>query len=218
MREDFIISLFFWSISEFSKLILLFFALPLFLFFYPIISLLILIFDGTPILYSQLRVGLYGNEFKLYKFRTMSILSDDSVHQNHYENLSENKKIEPSLTPDNPIRIENDDRITKVGNILRKTSLDELPNIINVLIGNMSFVGPRPLVKYESDLYGKYLEERNSVKPGITGLAQIQGRLDLSLQERLYWDLQYVKSKSFIYDFKIIIKTVYSVLSRRGAN
>jgi len=202
----------------FIDVVLLFFALPLFLFFFPIISLLILIFDGTPILYSQLRVGLYGNEFKLYKFRTMSILSDDSVHQNHYENLSENKKIEPSLTPDNPIRIENDDRITKVGNILRKTSLDELPNIINVLIGNMSFVGPRPLVKYESDLYGKYLEERNSVKPGITGLAQIQGRLDLSLQERLYWDLQYVKSKSFIYDFKIIIKTVYSVLSRRGAN
>ena len=202
----------------FIDVVLLFFALPLFLFFYPIISLLILIFDGTPILYSQLRVGLYGKEFKLYKFRTMSILSDDSVHQNHYENLSENKKIEPSLTPDNPIRIENDDRITKVGNILRKTSLDELPNIINVLIGNMSFVGPRPLVKYESDLYGKYLEERNSVKPGITGLAQIQGRLDLSLQERLYWDLQYVKSKSFIYDFKIIIKTVYSVLSRRGAN
>lgn len=202
----------------FIDVVLLFFALPLFLFFFPIISLLILIFDGTPILYSQLRVGLYGNEFKLYKFRTMSILSDDSVHQNHYENLSENKKIEPSLTPDNPIRIENDDRITKVGNILRKTSLDELPNIINVLIGNMSFVGPRPLVKYESDLYGKYVEERNSVKPGITGLAQIQGRLDLSLQERLYWDLQYVKSKSFIYDFKIIIKTVYSVLSRRGAN
>ena len=202
----------------FIDVVLLFFALPLFLFFYPIISLLILIFDGTPILYSQLRVGLYGNEFKLYKFRTMSILSDDSVHQNHYENLSENKKIEPSLTPDNPIRIENDDRITKVGNILRKTSLDELPNIINVLFGNMSFVGPRPLVKYESDLYGKYLEERNSVKPGITGLAQIQGRLDLSLQERLYWDLQYVKSKSIIYDFKIIIKTVYSVLSRRGAN
>jgi lipopolysaccharide/colanic/teichoic acid biosynthesis glycosyltransferase len=202
----------------FIDVVLLFFALPLFLFLFPIISLLILIFDGTPILYSQLRVGLYGNEFKLYKFRTMSILSDDSVHQNHYENLSENKKIEPSLTPDNPIRIENDDRITKVGNILRKTSLDELPNIINVLIGNLSFVGPRPLVKYESDLYGKYLEERNSVKPGITGLAQIQGRLDLSLQERLYWDLQYVKSKSIIYDFKIIIKTVYSVLSRRGAN
>jgi lipopolysaccharide/colanic/teichoic acid biosynthesis glycosyltransferase len=202
----------------FIDVVLLFFALPLFLFFFPIISLLILIFDGTPIIYSQLRIGLYGNEFKLYKFRTMSILSDDSVHQNHYENLSENKKIEPSLTPDNPIRIENDDRITKVGNILRKTSIDELPNIINVLIGNMSFVGPRPLVKYESDLYGKYLKERNSVKPGITGLAQIQGRLDLSLQERLYWDLQYVKSKSFIYDFKIIIKTVYSVLSRRGAN
>ena len=202
----------------FIDVILLFFALPLFLFLFPIVSILILIFDGTPIIYSQLRVGLYGNEFKLYKFRTMSTLSDDSIHQNHYESLSESKKIEPSLTPDNPIRIENDDRITKIGNMLRKTSLDELPNIINVLIGNLSFVGPRPLVKYESDLYGKYLEERNSVKPGITGLAQIQGRLDLSLQERLYWDLQYVKSKSFIYDFKIIIKTIYSVLSRRGAN
>jgi lipopolysaccharide/colanic/teichoic acid biosynthesis glycosyltransferase len=202
----------------FIDVILLFFALPLFLFLFPIVSILILIFDGTPIIYSQLRVGLYGNEFKLYKFRTMSTLSDDSIHQNHYESLSESKKIEPSLTPDNPIRIENDDRITKIGNMLRKTSLDELPNIINVLIGNMSFVGPRPLVRYESDLYGKYLEERNSVKPGITGLAQIQGRLDLSLQERLYWDLQYVKSKSFIYDFKIIIKTIYSVLSRRGAN
>ena len=86
----------------FIDVVLLFFALPLFLFFYPIISLLILIFDGTPILYSQLRVGLYGNEFKLYKFRTMSILSDDSVHQNHYENLSENKKIERriAITPE----------------------------------------------------------------------------------------------------------------------
>ena len=115
-------------------------------------------------------------------------------------------------------KIENDPRIIKGTKFLRRISLDEIPQLINVIKGEMSLVGPRPLVKYESDLYGKYLEERNSVKPGITGLAQIQGRLDLSLQERLYWDLQYVKSKSFIYDFKIIIKTVYSVLSRRGAN
>ena len=184
----------------------------------PIISISILILDSQPIFYSQYRVGLNGREFKLYKFRTMADSSDESIHEDHYKNLSLNKNIQPSLSPDDPIRIENDDRITNIGSFLRKTSLDELPNIINVLLGQMSFVGPRPLVKYESDLYGDYLQSRNSIKPGITGLAQIQGRLDLSLQERLYWDLKYVEKKSFIYDLEIIIKTIISVISRRGAN
>ena len=191
---------------------------PIFVIIFPLISLMILIFDSSPIIYSQKRVGLSGEEFSLYKFRTMSVSSDESVHKEHYKDLSSNKKIEPSLTPDDPIRIENDDRITKIGSILRKTSLDELPNLLNVLRGQMSFVGPRPLVKYESDLYGEYSKKRNSVKPGITGLAQIQGRLDLSLQERLYWDVEYVEKKSFYYDLIIILKTVVSVLSRRGAN
>ncbi len=191
---------------------------PIFVIIFPLISLMILILDSSPIIYSQKRVGLGGKEFSLYKFRTMSVSSDESVHEEHYKDLSSNKKIEPSLTPDDPIRIENDDRITKIGSILRKTSLDELPNLLNVLLGQMSFVGPRPLVKYESDLYGEYSKKRNSVKPGITGLAQIQGRLDLSLQERLYWDIEYVDKKSFYYDLLIILKTVISVLSRRGAN
>ena len=191
---------------------------PIFVIIFPLISLMILIFDSSPIIYSQKRVGLGGKEFSLYKFRTMSVSSDESVHKEHYKDLSSNKKIEPSLTPDDPIRIENDDRITKIGSVLRKTSLDELPNLLNVLRGQMSFVGPRPLVKYESDLYGEYSKKRNSVKPGITGLAQIQGRLDLSLQERLYWDIEYVEKKSFYYDLLIILKTVISVLSRRGAN
>ena len=191
---------------------------PIFVIIFPLISMMILIFDSSPIIYSQKRVGLGGKEFSLYKFRTMSVSSDESVHKKHYKDLSSNKKIEPSLTPDDPIRIENDDRITKIGSILRKTSLDELPNLLNVLLGQMSFVGPRPLVKYESDLYGEYSKKRNSVKPGITGLAQIQGRLDLSLQERLYWDIEYVEKKSFYYDLLIIFKTVISVLSRRGAN
>ena len=197
-------------------LIVIFF--PIFVIIFPLISLMILIFDSSPIIYSQKRVGLGGKEFLLYKFRTMSVSSDESVHKEHYKDLSSNKKIEPSLTPDDPIRIENDDRITKIGSFLRKTSLDELPNLLNVLRGQMSFVGPRPLVKYESDLYGEYSKKRNSVKPGITGLAQIQGRLDLSLQERLYWDIEYVEKKSFYYDLLIIFKTVISVLSRRGAN
>ena len=199
-------------------IILLIFILPISIIVLPIISILILILDSKPIIYSQYRVGLNGKEFRLYKFRTMTESSDESIHEDHYKNLSSNKDIQPSLSPDDPIRIENDDRITNIGSFLRKTSLDELPNIINVLFGQMSFVGPRPLVKYESDLYGEYLQSRNSIKPGITGLAQIQGRLDLSLQERLYWDLKYVEKKSFLYDLEIIIKTIISVISRRGAN
>ena len=199
-------------------IILLILILPISMIVLPIISILILILDSQPVFYSQYRVGLNGKEFKLYKFRTMAESSDESIHEDHYKNLSSNKNIQPSLSPDDPIRIENDDRITNIGSFLRKTSLDELPNIINVLFGQMSFVGPRPLVKYESDLYGEYLQSRNSIKPGITGLAQIQGRLDLSLQERLYWDLKYVEKKSFIYDLEIIIKTIISVISRRGAN
>ena len=199
-------------------IILLILILPFSIIVLPIISILILIFDSSPIIYSQKRVGLNGKEFSLYKFRTMSVSSDESIHEEHYKDLSINKKIEPSLTPNDPIRIENDDRITKIGLVLRKTSLDELPNLLNVLRGQMSFVGPRPLVKYESDLYGEYSKKRNSVKPGITGLAQIQGRLDLSLQERLYWDIEYIEKKSFYYDMIIILKTVVSVLSRRGAN
>ena len=199
-------------------IILLILILPISMIVLPIISILILILDSQPVFYSQYRVGLNGKEFKLYKFRTMAESSDESIHEDHYKNLSSNKDIQPSLSPDDPIRIENDDRITNIGSFLRKTSLDELPNIINVLFGQMSFVGPRPLVKYESDLYGEYLQSRNSIKPGITGLAQIQGRLDLSLQERLYWDLKYVEKKSFLYDLEIIIKTIISVISRRGAN
>lgn len=199
-------------------IVLLILILPISIVVIPIISISILILDSQPIFYSQYRVGLNGREFKLYKFRTMADSSDESIHEDHYKNLSLNKNIQPSLSPDDPIRIENDDRITNIGSFLRKTSLDELPNIINVLLGQMSFVGPRPLVKYESDLYGDYLQSRNSIKPGITGLAQIQGRLDLSLQERLYWDLKYVEKKSFTYDLQIIIKTIISVISRRGAN
>ena len=105
-----------------------------------------------------------------------------------------------------------------MGALLRKTSLDELPNIFNVLKGDMSLVGPRPLVGYESELYGKYNSKRNSVLPGITGLAQVQGRLDLSLQERLYWDLIYIDNNSFTEDIKILFKTFLSVLTKKGAN
>ena len=190
-------------------------------FFWPII-LLISIFSivnqGMPIFFTQNRVGKNNKIFKLYKFRTMEISAEEDFHRSHYLDLAKGKEIKPSNYPLEPIRIENDDRITKYGAFLRKTSLDELPNILNVLIGNMSIVGPRPLVNYESELYGEYNNKRCSVPPGITGLAQVQGRLDLSLQERLYWDLQYIDNFSFFEDIKIIYKTIASVISRKGAN
>ena len=191
---------------------------PIFIPLIFIISLVLFIKQGLPIFFVQNRVGKNNKIFKLYKFRTMEVSAEEDFHKSHYLDLAKGKNIEPSNSPLEPIRIENDDRITSLGTLLRKTSLDELPNILNVLKGDMSLVGPRPLVGYESDLYGKYNYKRNSVLPGITGLAQVQGRLDLSLQERLYWDLKYIEDNSFSDDIKIIIKTISSVLTKKGAN
>lgn len=191
---------------------------PIFIPLIFIISLVLFIKQGLPIFFVQNRVGKNNKIFKLYKFRTMEVSAEEDFHKSHYLDLAKGKNIEPSNSPLEPIRIENDDRITSLGTLLRKTSLDELPNILNVLKGDMSLVGPRPLVEYESDLYGKYNSKRNSVLPGVTGLAQVQGRLDLSLQERLYWDLKYIEDNSFSDDIKIIIKTISSVLTKKGAN
>ena len=191
---------------------------PIFIPLIFIISLVLFIKQGLPIFFVQNRVGKNNKIFKLYKFRTMEVSAEEDFHKSHYLDLAKGKNIEPSNSPLEPIRIENDDRITSLGTLLRKTSLDELPNILNVLKGDMSLVGPRPLVEYESDLYGKYNSKRNSVLPGVTGLAQVQGRLDLSLQERLYWDLKYIEDNSFLDDTKIIIKTISSVLTKKGAN
>ena len=183
-----------------------------------IISLILSIKQGFPVFFIQNRVGKNSKIFKLYKFRTMEVSAEEDFHKSHYLDLSKGKNVDPSNSPLEPIRIENDDRITSLGAFLRKTSLDELPNILNVLMGDMSLVGPRPLVEYESKLYGEYNSKRNSVLPGVTGLAQVQGRLDLSLQERLYWDLKYIENNSFYKDLKIILKTFLSVLTKKGAN
>jgi lipopolysaccharide/colanic/teichoic acid biosynthesis glycosyltransferase len=192
--------------------------MPLIIIFLILISLYLLIKQGKPIFFVQNRIGKDNKSFKLYKFRTMEITAEEDFHKSHYLDLAKGKQVEPTNSPLEPIRIENDDRITITGAFLRKASLDELPNVFNVLLGDMSLVGPRPLVDYESELYGDYNLKRCSVLPGITGLAQVQGRLDLSLQERLYWDIKYIEDKSFINDLKIIYKTVASVLSRKGAN
>ena len=183
-----------------------------------IISLTLLIKQGKPIFFIQNRIGKNNKVFKLFKFRTMEVSAEEDFHKSHYLDLAKGKNIEPNNSPLEPIRIENDDRITSLGAIIRRTSLDELPNVLNVLKGEMSLVGPRPLVGYESELYGDYNSIRNSVLPGITGLAQVQGRLDLSLQERLYWDLEYIENNTLTKDLEIIFKTISSVLKKKGAN
>jgi len=109
-----------------------------------------------------------------------------------------------------------EDRLTKFGNLLRSTSLDEIPSLINVLKGDMSFIGPRPLLLDYVDLYTKEQRIRLSVKPGISGLAQVKGRNSISWNERFLFDINYVKNRSLLLDFKIVINTFWTVISRKG--
>ncbi len=167
------------------SLLLLFLLLPLLL----VLSFLILIFDGNPILFIQSRSGFHGVEFKLFKFRTMQ--------NNNSSNSSENK-------------------ITRLGSILRKTSLDELPSLFNVIKGDMSLVGPRPLLMDYLPYYSKDELKRFAVKPGLTGLAQINGRNLISWDEKIKYDLLYVSSNNFFLDIKIMCMTLFKVFKSEG--
>ena len=191
------------------------FILPILLVVIPIIYFSILISDGSPAIYKQERVGKNGKIFVLYKFRTMDQSSDENIHEEHYKNLSKEEAVEPSLKPGNPIRIENDDRITKIGGFLRKTSLDELPNLFNVLFGEMSIVGPRPLFPEDNSFYDKQYIRRLNVLPGITGLLQINDRNTDDFETWFKYDLEYIENWSIYLDLKIIIYTPFSLLKKK---
>ena len=177
-------------------------CLPLFI----IISLLIKISSRGPIFFLQKRIGKNNIPFKCIKFRTMHPEAKDIL-----ENLlvKDNKlKIEFEKTH----KIKNDPRITTIGKILRKTSLDELPQFINVLKNEMSIVGPRPIVKQEKKKYGKNLKKVLSIKPGITGLWQVSGRNNLTYKKRVSLDINYVENYNFLLDIKILIRTFGVIL------
>ena len=176
---------------------------PLFL----IISLAVLITSGRPIFYSQRRIGLNGRPFKFYKFRSMVKNADQIVHE--VENVHGNSHV----LFKNPV----DPRITPVGRILRKYSLDELPQFLNVLNNSMSIVGPRPALPREVNVYNSIYERRLIAKPGITGPWQISGRSDLDLRTSVALDLNYLINWSFTRDIWIIIATVGEVFRGRGA-
>lgn len=148
---------------------------------------------GSPVIFTQDRPGLDGKTFKLYKFRTMT---DD-------------RDSEGNLLPD-------EDRLPPFGIRLRATSLDELPELVNIWKGDMSVVGPRPLLVRYLPRYNKHQARRHEVRPGFTGLAQVHGRNAISWNEKFDWDVKYVDSITFLGDWKIIFKTVTTVLKREG--
>lgn len=169
---------------------------------------------------DPLRLGLRGREFRMYKFRTMIPNAHNEIlHNPEYADLK--KKWE---TNGNKLKINEDRRISNIGKLLRKTDLDELPQIFNVLKGQMSLVGPRPMYKDEvlrhlkkNPKDEKYLEDIFKVRPGITGIWQVSGRNEIPFSERLKMDSEYAKNQNFLQDLKILIKTPYIVLTRKGA-
>jgi lipopolysaccharide/colanic/teichoic acid biosynthesis glycosyltransferase len=167
--------------------------------------------QGGPIFFAHTRIGKDGAEFGCLKFRTMvpeaeailaQILASDPIAR---EEWNANFKFD------------NDPRVTRFGAFLRKTSLDELPQFWNVLVGDMSLVGPRPITRKEGALYGRHFSAYKSIRPGVTGLWQISGRSETSYDERVALDVSYIRDLSFVRDVHILMLTVLTVLLRRGA-
>lgn len=184
-------------LSKFTKrLIDLILAALLFIALLPLlvfISILVLVYLGFPIFFIQKRVGYLGSQFYVYKFRTMNSLSDK-----------------------NGVLREDDYLRTRFGDFLRATSLDELPQLINIILGQMSFVGPRPLLPEYLPLYSSRQAMRHNAKPGLTGLAQISGRNNISWQRKFRLDVWYVKNHSLKLDVVIFFRTIKKVILREG--
>ncbi|NIM19405.1 MAG: hypothetical protein GTO51_03385 [Candidatus Latescibacteria bacterium] len=186
--------------------------------FYMLIALMIKLSSPGPVLYVQKRVGLNSKVFKFYKFRTMTDGNNDETHRNFTENFIKGKVIENGCTRNGkPVfKIAEDPRITAVGRFLRRTSLDELPQFINVLKGEMSIVGPRPPLSYEVAHYKEWHKKRLLAKPGITGLWQVSERSTVPFDEMVKLDLKYLEDWSLLLDFKIILRTVPVMLMGSG--
>lgn len=177
---------------------------PLFI----IIAISVKLDSKGKIVFGHSRIGKNGEKINVYKFRTMV-----SNAAEVFEKFTEEQKKEYYTN----FKLDNDPRITRVGSFLRKTSLDELPQLFNILKGEMSIVGPRPIVEKEIPKYGIYAEKLFSVIPGLTGYWQANGRSDTSYDERVRMDMYYIDNRSLSMDVKIIFKTVISVIKKEGA-
>ena len=167
--------------------------------------------DDGPIFYDQFRIGKNGKHFKLYKYRSMVIGADEILKKYLAENEEARIEFEENQ------KLKNDPRITKLGNFIRKTSLDEFPQFINILKGDMSLVGPRPIVDREVELFGDKMKTVHSVRPGLTGYWAANGRSDTTYEQRVEMEAYYAENFSLLLDIKIIFKTIKSVLRKEGA-
>ena len=173
-------------------------------------ALIVWLQDGGPAFFGHRRVGEGGRAFKCWKFRSMVVNSQERLA----DYLSENPSAANEWAQHH--KLKNDPRITGLGVFLRKSSIDELPQLFNVLVGEMSIVGPRPIVEAECIKYRRYISEYYSVRPGITGLWQVCGRNDVSYRRRVAIDVTYVRERSLMLDCKILLMTVPAILTSRG--
>ena len=167
--------------------------------------------DGGPIFFGHKRIGLNGETFECLKFRSMIRNSEEALEKY----LAANPKARAEWEAER--KLQNDPRVTAFGQFLRRASLDELPQLLNVVRGDMSLVGPRPIVMAEVDLYDSDIAHYYRVRPGITGLWQVSGRNDVSYTQRVNMDSWYVRNWSLLHDMTIILKTIPVVLNRTGA-
>lgn len=171
-----------------------------------------------PIFFRQKRVGQHGREFTLLKFRSMYTNNDDALHRAAIQQFIQGKQINPHNRHANHYKLAMDRRVTRVGRFIRRTSLDELPQFINVLRGEMSLVGPRPPLSYEVEHYSALDKLRLSGKPGLTGLWQVYGRSRVPFKTMVEMDIAYLQAQSLLLDLKLILLTIpVMILARGGA-
>jgi lipopolysaccharide/colanic/teichoic acid biosynthesis glycosyltransferase len=173
-----------------------------------VLAAAVVIDSGRPVVFRQIRLGRGLHEFRVLKFRTMKLDSSPDMHMEYIAKLATGQADEEGLK-----KLTVDPRVTTVGRFLRKTSLDELPQLVNVFIGHMSLVGPRPALDYELQYYKEPHYERFAVKPGMTGLWQVSGRNELGFTEMLDLDAEYARSGTFLTDLKILVKTPGAAIS-----
>ncbi len=178
-----------------------------------VIALAVRIDSKGPVLFRQRRVGRGRSEFTIFKFRTMCQDADASRHRKYVQTLIDGSR---ESERGHLYKLSVDDRVTRVGRFLRSWSLDELPQLINVLRGQMALVGPRPVIPYEVDMYPDTYLKRFAVKPGLTGLWQVSGRNERTYDEMVSFDVEYAESSSLWLDLRILAKTVPVVLRRQG--
>ena len=194
--------------KKIMDLVLSFIGLILLIPVFLILAILVKLDSKGPVFYAHTRKGKNRSDIKIYKFRTMYSNSDEI-----FESFSDEQKEEYYKN----FKLDNDPRVTKIGDFLRRTSLDEIPQVANVLKGDLSLVGPRPIVEKEICKYGQYADKLFSVIPGITGYWQSHGRSDTSYEERIEMDMYYIDNRSILLDIKIMFKTVISVIKKEGA-